>query len=156
MLSNAIVPRLSVSTSPGLSLVHKDTGKVLETLPILPAQETHRNFILATWVKSYAPTARRLLSQAVYAEGETRLAESLWQKSHVLTSKDDDYTIHAWVCGEPGKLYHCYVVPALRHRGVAKALIELACGTTLRFAKPSPLATHRPGWTLDPYILVNR
>lgn len=143
-----------LSSDMHLELVHRETGKVVERLPVVPATEEHRAFILATWVRSYASTARKLLSRAVYTAGEPRVAERLWPKTFVVTSPDDSYTIHAWVCGEPGKLYHCYVIPQLRRKGIAGALIEGLCGRNVEIARPWPYEAN-PRWTLNPYLLVN-
>lgn len=125
-------------------------------LPILKAQPQHRSFIISTWVKSYAHIARKLLKQAVYNAEEPKLAEALWQHSSVVVSPSDDYTVHAWVCGDIGKLYHCYVIPELRAKGVAKALIEGVCGNVLQYARPWPFPVERSGWQFNPYLLAHK
>jgi GNAT superfamily N-acetyltransferase len=136
-----------------LELVHRESGSVVETLPLLPATEEHRAFILATWVRSYAATARKLVSRAVYTTGEPRIAERLWPKTYVLVSPDDSYTIHAWITCEPGKLYHIYVIPELRRKGIADALIRKLVGHKVEYAKPWPYDAPK-SWTFNPYLVV--
>lgn len=136
-----------------VELVHRESGKVVETLPIRPAQEQHRAFILATWVRSYAAVARKTLSRAVYVAGEPKIAERLWSKAYVITSPDDDYTVHGWICAERGKLYHMYVIPELRRKGIAGALITSAVGPKVEYARPWPYEAPK-AWTFNPYLLV--
>jgi GNAT superfamily N-acetyltransferase len=132
--------------------------KSLEKLPICRPDERHRSFILSTWVRSYEPMARRVVTSGVYNSEEARVAERLWDRSWIVTSPDDDYTVHGWVCGRtaadagPGVLHHCYVVPQLRHRGVAKALISHACGRILQYVRPWPWKAPN-GWTFNPYLI---
>lgn len=157
MSLNGIFARPSDSMS--LELIHRETGSVVESLPLTLATEEHRAFILATWVRSYAATARKVLNRAVYVQGEPRVAEKLWPKTYVLTSPDDNYTIHAWICcesgagGTPGKLYHVYVIPELRRKGVAGALIRKLVGPKVEYAKPWPYDPPK-SWVLNPYIVL--
>jgi hypothetical protein len=147
-----------------LVLRHLETGKTVEMLPVRKAQESDRSFILATWVRSYAPVARRTrvtigtapsvgLEEGVYLAGEPSVAESHWKNSVVLGSPEDEFTIHGWVCGGKGTLYHCYVPPDLRRQGIAKALILHVCGPTLEYARPWPFPKVPSGWKLNPYLL---
>lgn len=152
MSLNGIYARPSASTF-SVELVHRESGKVVETLPIRPAQEQHRAFILATWVRSYAATARKMLTRAVYVAGEPKIAERLWPKAMVITSPDDDYTVHGWICAEEGKLYHMYIIPELRRKGIAGALIQLAVGPKVEYARPWPYEPPRH-WNFNPYLLV--
>ena len=120
------------------------SGDLLESLPVIPALHDHRNYILSTWIKSYEATARKLcpfglgFNVADYRKGESELAERVWPEAYVITSADDTFTVHGWVCGVPGKLYHVYVPPKLRNRGIAKGLVSLACGNTYSVHKPWP------------------
>lgn len=150
-----VFARLSTTTPPALEMVHQ-SGRVLMTLPVQRAQDKHRNYVISTWVRSYEPVARRVMRSSVYNAGESSVAERMWHKSSVVVSPDDDYTIHAWVCGDPGKLYHCYVIPDLRRKGVVGALIGGVCGPILEYARPWPFPMERGGWTWNPYILVNQ
>lgn len=122
---------------------------MLETLRVIPADSRHRNFIIGTWLKSYAPNARRQGIITFYDAHEPRIAETRWQDCLVLTD-DDGYTIHGWVCGVRGKLWHVYVVPELRRIRVATRLIELACGKLEEYARPWPYAAHA---RVNPYLL---
>lgn len=97
------------------------------------------------------------------------MAEANWQNCLVVASEGDDYTIHAWVCGLPGKaqvfgtgeadgrpgyLWHVYVPPSLRHRGIGRLLVEKACGTSYMVSKPWPLGTQPYGHVCqyNPYM----
>jgi hypothetical protein len=139
----------------GLKLLSKATDEVLSELPVIPATEQHRAFILATWVRSYESSARKLqlagmrIPQDVYRLGESQLSESKWALCRVVVSKDDEYTIHGWVCGEPGRLWHVYVPPNLRGSGVAKGLVESVCGKEYVVHKPWPSTprSHTVSWS---------
>lgn len=135
------------------------------TLPVIKAKPEHRNFILGTWVKSYVNTVRKITvgctkgiahteDVETYLRNEPKVAERLWETSHVVTAPDDEFVIHAWVCGEEGKLWHVYVPPQLRNKGIARALIEYACGTTYDVARPWPFKRGLPGqYCYNPYML---
>lgn len=142
----------------GLKLFSKD-DKLLQELPVVQATEEHRSYILSTWVRSYEAHARKLrlsglqMQQDVYRGGESKVAEDHWNKAHVLGSEADSYVIHAWVCGEPGKLYHVYVPPHLRQSHIATELVERVCGTFYTTHKPWPHkapSSHHVTWS--PYL----
>lgn len=124
-------------------------GVTLETLLLVPATTEHRSFILSTWVKSYEGMARKLGLRNPYAAHEPAIAESRWGDCCVLTD-DGGFTVHAWVCGSDGKLWHCYVVPELRKMRIATRLIEYACGELKEYARPWPYSAHA---RLNPYLL---
>lgn len=153
MSSSAVLRNVSSvlssdGTHPTLQLVKDDV--VLETLRIIPAEQQHRSFIIGTWVKSYESQARKQgIPKDVYAKHEPPIAESRWQDCKVLTD-DDGYTVHAWVCGGDGDLYHCYVVPELRKMRIATRLIEHATGGLKFYARPWPYAAHA---RTNPYLL---
>jgi len=150
---------------PSLKLLHKADDKLIISLPIQNATKDHRSYILSTWVKSYEAEARRVvcgtasggylhIPHDVYRSGESATAERHWEKSKVVTS-DDGYTIHAWVCAEPGALWHVYVPPTLRGGGVARELVEAYAGKVYMVSKPWP--KHTPGLhnvTYNPYMIV--
>lgn len=129
-------------------LLMKD-GKTLETLPVLQANESHRSYILSTWVKSYESQARRQGIREFYSKHEGAVAERLWQDCLVLTD-DSGFTVHAWVCGSSGRLWHCYVVPELRKLRIATRMIELATGGLKEYARPWPYSAHA---RVNPYLL---
>ncbi len=150
----------SVSTNgstTSLVLSHKESGKELETLPIVQASEQHRSYIISTWVKSYETFNRRIdvcgmrIPSEVYRTGESKAAELLWSKSHVVTG-DDGFTIHAWICGSQGKLWHVYVPPPLRCIGVARGLVEQYCGATYLVPKPWPTVPKGHHVSYSPYL----
>ncbi len=121
----------------------------LETLPILAATPDHRSFILSTWVKSYRAQARKQGIGQFYDKHEPEAAESRWQDCWVV-SDDGGFTVHAWVCGSDGRLYHCYVVPELRRLRIATRLIEFATGGLTEYARPWPYSAHA---RVNPYLL---
>lgn len=114
----------SLSTSGSkttLSLVHRETQEVIQTFPVIPADSSHRNFIISTWLKSYRPMARKLGVEDFYDAHEPKIAETRWSDCQVVTD-EDSFTIYAWVCSKDGVLYHVYVAPELRNIGVCTAL----------------------------------
>lgn len=127
----------------GLTLWSKETDKVIDVLPIIQADERHRSYILSTWVRSYESTVRRLsvfgmrIRGEDYRAGETRVAEANWANSKVVTNSEG-FTVHAWVCGTPGRLWHAYVTPELRRSGVASSLVGHVSGWTYSCHKPWP------------------
>lgn len=131
------------------AILLKKEGVTLETLPIVPATKAHRSFILSTWVKSYRHLARDQGITGFYDEYEPPIAESRWMDCLVV-SDDTGFTVHAWVCGRNGQLWHCYVVPELRKLRVATRLIERACGELKEYARPWPYSAHA---RLNPYLL---
>lgn len=124
-------------------------GKELESLPILQAENKHRNFILSTWVKSYERQARAQGVGKFYDEYEPAIAESRWGDCLVLTD-DTGFTVHAWVCGNNGRLWHVYVIPELRKMRIATNLIKHACGKLEEYARPWPYSAHA---RVNPYLL---
>lgn len=155
MSLNSVSAVLSTSGSPTtLTLVHKETGEVVRTLNLVPAESQHRSFLLSTWLKSYRPQARKDGISEYYDRHEAEIAESRWEDCFVLTD-EDGFTVYAWVCGYPGSLYHVYVVPELRNVGVARRLIEHACGDSgVAYARNWP---GRPrGYKVNPYLLVKK
>lgn len=124
-------------------------GQQLESLPIVRAAIEHRSFILSTWVKSYKGQARHLGIGSLYDEYEPAVAESRWMDCLVVTD-DTGFTVHAWVCGRDGQLWHVYVVPELRRLRVATRLIEHACGELREYARPWPYSAHA---RVNPYLL---
>lgn len=141
---------LSSDGTPAILLM-KD-GQLLETLPVVTAQKQHRSFILSTWMKSYKGQAREQGIAGPYDAHEPAVAESRWMDCLVVTD-DTGFTVHAWVCGRDGQLWHCYVVPELRRLRVATRLIEAACGTLKEYARPWPYAAHA---RINPYLLCKK
>lgn len=147
MSLSGILSQLSTGGTPRILLVHQ--GDEVESLPIVPAAPEHRSFILSTWVKSYENQARKQGIGPQYAKHEPLIAESRWQDCWVVTD-DDGYTVHAWVCGYEGCLYHIYVQPKLRRLRIATRLIEFACGALKEYARPWPHSAHA---RVNPYLL---
>lgn len=148
------------------SLTLTSSNGEVETLPIVQATDDHRNFILSTWVRSYEAFARRLsvgpahqrMSTEAYRRGEARVAERHWQKTRCVVSGSDHYTIHAWVCGEhgedeaPGKLWHVYVSPVLRRKGVGAGLVQDVCGVRFESHKALPHKDFTRECIWNPYM----
>ena len=123
---------------------------VLEILPIVLADDSHRSFIISTWVKSYEGQARRQgIAKEFYSKHEPEIAESRWSDCWVLTD-DGGYTVHAWVCGSAGNLQHMYVQPGLRRMRIATRLIEFACGPLRAYARRWPYSAHA---RTNPYLM---
>ena len=140
----------SVLSSDGLpTILLMKEGKVLETLRLVQAEQQHRSFILSTWVLSYKNHAREQGYGPFYATEEPKVAESRWQDCWVLTD-DDGFTVYGWVCGNDGKLWHCYVAPSIRKLRVATRMIEFACGELKEYARPWPYSAHA---RVNPYLM---
>jgi hypothetical protein len=129
-------------------------------LPLTKAKGLHKSFILATWVKSYIPRLKTFLSEPgsigmeELIRQEANVAENLWTKSNVVVSPDSDFTVHAWVCGEPGKLHYVYVPPTLRLKGIATALITHVCGSSYQYGRKWPPGVKAPpDGKYNPYLL---
>lgn len=143
--------------------IEQDGEKI--DLRVIRAEKIHRSYILSTWVKSYASTVRRqkvsctketvlTVPLDVYLANEPKVAESLWDRAYIVTG-DDGISIHGWVCGDIGKLWHIYVPPGLRRKGLASALIRLSCGDSYEYARPWPFESGLPGEaTYNPYLLT--
>ena len=131
-----------------LELFNQGDQKALVELPILKAREEHRSFILATWIRSYQPVARRFMSRTDYLREDAAVAESLWRHSHVVSS--DGFAIQAWMCSIGSTLHHCYVVPELRRKGITRALTRLLVGDRVEVARPWPFPTG-PRWSYNPF-----
>lgn len=151
-----------------MDLVSKETGKVLQSLPVIKALPEHRNYIISTWVKSYEPTTRRLgvtggtptpIDKESFRAREAGLAERFWQDSFVIVSGDDSFTIHGWINAESSDgngqahgrnektttVRHVYVPPALRHKGIAKGLVQSLATSKYLVSKPWPAGCHPTG-----------
>lgn len=156
IMSGKPLTSCTVVSSPGqknyLRLVDGEAEPV--TLPLTQAGLQHRSFILSTWVKSYQPVLRKWLPHLPSsAELEGSQAETLWEQTFIVTSENDDFTIHAWACGGPGTLHYVYVPPDLRGKGIARALIRHVCGHTFSYGRPWPYKKAPSGGTYNPYIL---
>lgn len=124
------------------------------TLPLTRVGPQHRSYILATWVKSYQSVLRKWLPQLKNsAELEGSQAETLWEQTFIVTSPNDDFTVHAYVVGSPGVLHYVYVPPDLRGKGIARALIRHVCGHTYEYGRPWPFKKEPSGGTYNPYLL---
>ncbi len=150
----SVCAKLSTNGLPAIQLVHMGSQEIIQSLRLVKASSTHRNFIIGTWLKSYRPTARKLGIGAFYDKHEPEIAESRWQDCTVATD-DDEYTVYAWVCGDVSALLHLYVVPELRHIGVATGLQEHVCGTR-RPDLARPWSVYRGQLQVNPYLLARK
>lgn len=146
-----------------LVLVDKASGETLETLRVLRAEARHKNYIISTWVKSYASVSRKTVhshngfysekvQEPYYMSGENDIAETRWGDCWVVTS-EDGYTVYAWVCAAPCKLWHAYVVPEMRAIGILKEMVREFCGKEVQVARLPPFRKMPEGWTYNPYLL---
>ncbi len=143
-------------------LSSKASSKIIERLPIVIATQEHRNYILSTWVRSYEAYARKVVVSGgasgtihvpsdTYRSGESAVAELHWEKCHVVTGTDS-YTIHAWVCATKGNLWHVYVPPQLRGKGIAKGLVGRFAGSHYLVSKPLPYKFSGHAVHYSPYM----
>lgn len=123
------------------------------TLPIRWASAEHRSYILATWIRSYMPVLRKWIGKDASPAEEAALAEKLWSKSLVAGPPVDGFPVYAWICGDEGRLDYVYVIPELRNKGVAGALIREMCGPTFEYGRPWPFKKDPAGGSYNPYIL---
>jgi hypothetical protein len=95
-------------------------------------EETDRNFILATWLKSYRvitpddiinPVISRIPGR-VYFAGHEPLIKSLLLRAKTLVAcdRDDPAFIAGYITFEPGKIHYIYVKGTMRMQGIAKLL----------------------------------
>lgn len=129
------------------------------TFQVSKVSDKHRSFLLSTWVRSAIPSIRKVtgnssqISQDRMVEEEASRAESLWKLGSVVHGKDDDYTVYAWIVGEQGVLHYVYVVPELRKKGVAEALIESVCGHNYETGRQWPGKRLPNAGKYNPYLL---
>lgn len=135
------------------SVLLMQEGQELSRLPVAAADDSHKAFIISTWLRSYRPVARKYGYEDLYNRNEPAIAESRWQDCFVVTD-EGGYTVYAWVCAEQGSLYHVYVVPELRNIGVARELIRFAAGEDYMMARewPRKNCPHR----VNRYLLVKK
>lgn len=141
-----------------LRMVDQDLEEV--TLPVLEATEKHKSFILATWVKSHTPSLRVFfpgqenIGLADLIKEEAKSSETLWKdRTLIVTSPGDSFTIHAWICGEQGRLDYVYVPPELRRKGIASALIDFRCGRDYQYGRRWPFMEVPFNGKRNPYLL---
>ncbi len=135
-------------------------------LPIVQADERHRNYIISTWTRSLRGYPALSCTNgfvslwsksADFMAGEARLAERFWQHSKALVSPDDDFTVYGWVCYLHGcnTVLHCYVAPEFRANGVGRALLEHVAGNEYASQKPPKFipSGHTVRW--NPYGVID-
>lgn len=159
MLLKDVSARFSMdgSGAPCLDLVKN--GNVLETLPVVPATQDHRSFILATWVRGALPSAKLAgVQKAIYLVEEPRVAESKWQDCMVVVDPADQFVVLAWICvSTDGTLYNVYVTPDFRRMGILKSLIGGLVGPDVPVHHVRPLTFPAPKhWVYNPYRLSTR
>jgi hypothetical protein len=116
------------------SEVAEDEGGEAIELPVIPADDRHRNYIIGTWVNSHVSSGMCLTEKDIARAGESKLAEDNWHNSVVVVSPADEFTIHAWIClgmnhdESSSAVLYIYVPPDLRNCGIAKELTEFFCG----------------------------
>lgn len=146
----------------GLKLLLNKDDKTLAELDVGYATDAHRNFIISTWVKSISPDFG--VHRSIHNAMEAELAEVNWDKSIVVTSGDDRFTVHAWMCVavdphdiNSAVLLQAYVQPDLRQKCVLKAMIEDLGGEKIVYPRQLPnnltWSTTANKWTYNPYLL---
>lgn len=146
----------------GLKLLLNKDDKTLAELDVGYAQNAHRNFIISTWVKSISPDFG--VHRTVHNAMEAELAEVNWDKSIVVTSGDDKFTVHAWLCAGvvphilgSTVLLQAYVQPDLRQKGVLKAILERFANGDIVYPRQLPntltWSSTANKWTYNPYLL---
>lgn len=128
------------------------------TFAVRKTSQNHRSFILATWMRSFTPALRNMVraeqgSVEPLLKEEAALAESLWSQGVVVGPVEDDFTIYAWLCGHTGGLHYVYVVPELRRRKIASALIDMICGSDYQYGRPWPFKGGPHNGSYNPYLL---
>lgn len=96
-------------------------------MSLIPAQEKHRNFILATLCKSGVLLVPSLKKMGLSKRLDT-LAKSSIAAGNGLVLSTDGNSIHGYILGKPGVLHYVYVPPDLRGLGLAKEMISMVCG----------------------------
>lgn len=85
-------------------------------------------FVLNSWLKSYNEWRRPEERRAGYWTAHKDVIAALLETSRVLVACDAQAptSIYGWACGQPGTptlLHYLYVKRAMRHAGVARALV---------------------------------
>jgi GNAT superfamily N-acetyltransferase len=133
---------------------------------LVPATDVAKNFIFATWLKSYqvnSPFAKGIPSD-VFFKGHHTLLERIFERNPVVilaTPPGEPDVILGYVVAEPSEdvIHYVYVKPAVRRYGVAKALVE-ATGITLQgtYTHKTFVLRQIPGiteMTFNPYRLYS-
>lgn len=130
---------------------------------LVPASESHRSFIIATWVRSGEQIYKKQtagvgdwstpLRRSSYMAHEPAIAEAMWSAAVVMIDPGSPDTVHAWVCGEHGKLMHGYVPPELRRMRIFSTMAAYVCGAgKVSMMRPWPHGRPPHGWSYDPYM----
>lgn len=143
----------------GLKLLLNKDDKTLAELDVSMADDPHRSFIISTWVKSISPDFG--VHRTVHNAMEAELAEVNWSRAIVITSGEDKFTVHAWVCVQHVQgqkvLLQAYVQPDLRQKGVLKAILERFANGDLVYPRQLPntltWSSTANKWTYNPYLL---
>lgn len=122
-------------------------------LVLRPIRERDEPYVMGTWLNSYAEATKGTgRSKADYFRSQRMLCRELLRFVFAAVSDDDDDTIHAWVCGQRGRLHYAYVPLVMRSTDIGVRMIEAVCGE-------GPLeVTHKlpfmaKGWTYNPYAI---
>lgn len=98
-------------------------------------KEADKNFILATWLRTYrvdSPMTRGIPNTAFY-KSHQKIIESIWDRknSKTLTAalKEDEDVIVGYLCFEPGgipTIHFCYIKFPFQGNGIANLLFSAA------------------------------
>lgn len=99
-----------------------------EELSLAPADERHHNYIRSSWVKETILLTKRLgVPKRLIAHGVGRIIDTMLPYAHVVASEQAPATAHGWICGIKGALFFVYVPVQLRHKGIARYMIQAIC-----------------------------
>ncbi len=133
-----------------------------EGIVIRDIEPDDRNFIIATWVRSYKPLAR-VNSSDVYEWGQRELIRRLLLAHRVCVACQSDVpsSILGWVCAEPKNrtVHYAFVRQELRDIGIARKLITEALGGAYfdRINVSHRFVNHdesRKRFVFNPYLLM--
>lgn len=90
-----------------------------------------RNFILATWLRSYRQSPfTKHIPNIIFFDAHQRLIEQFWAKpssSTLIASLDEDpMVILGYLALDPSAIHFCFVKETLQSNGVARALLKHA------------------------------
>jgi hypothetical protein len=126
-----------------------------ETLLLRSVNDGDRGFIYSTWLYSYRATqhAHKGRWRDAYEAGQRRRIDRLWPGVIVACSPEVPVSIHAWVCGKPGRLDYVYVPFELQRKGLARLVVDKVCGPEPEFTHRWPFETVPRGWMFNEYLL---
>ncbi len=129
---------------------------------IRPAVDSHRSFILATWLRSYQANSvhAKKINKSLFFERHHDVAEAILARpttdTRVAVWSEDEDVVLGYAVTEPAKrtVHFVYVKPAFRRSGLASALLtDLEKPLIYSHATFGlrDLSRQLDGWVYDPY-----